>query len=41
MLDSKLEPEEYEEIPEDMTEEEFQATIEEGEIDRQIEKYNL
>ena len=41
MLDSKIDPDEYEEIPEDMTEEEYQEATKEGEIDRQMGKYNL
>lgn len=41
MLDSKIDPDEWEEIPEGMTEEEYEEALEQSEINRQMDKYNL
>ena len=41
MRDSQIDPEEIEEIPDGMTDIEYQEAVEQYEIDRQMEKYNL
>ena len=41
MLDSQIDPDEEQEIPDGMTDIEYQEAVEQYEIDRQMEKYNL
>ena len=41
MRDSQIDPEEIKEIPYGMTDIEYQEAVEQYDIDRQMEKYNL